>query len=615
MADNPVSTGIDESQDSFDGVYGAKADVVFEVSWEVCNKVGGIYTVVKSKAGYMTKSYSNYFLVGPYFIKKAHGEFIEEMPPEDIKQVFQKLKPEGIDCHYGKWLIDGQPRCILLDFTGFTKTTNDIKKRNWDNYSIDSLNTQYFDYDEPVVWSTAAGRLIEELSYVWKDKKIVAQFHEWLCASGLLHLKKAKAKVGTVFTTHATILGRTIASSHKDLYSIYAKIDPVKEAYNYGIQAKYLTEMEGAKNADIFTTVSEITGMEAEHLLKKKPDVILPNGLDVSKFPGFEDASIKHKMFKRKIYEFLVYYFFPYYEFDLLNTLIFFLCGRYEFHDKGIDVFIKALGKLNGQMKSKNSEKTVVAFFWVPGNVRGVKPDLLENQYFYKDIKDSVDDEISDIRAMILKNLVSQTEITKESIFSEDFRSEVNVKVLKFKKAGSPPLSTHDLFDEQNDEILNAFKKNGLNNRKEDKVKVVFYSTYLTGADGLLDTSYYESMLGGHLGVFPSYYEPWGYTPLEGAALSVASVTTDLSGFGRFVCSNCSPEKQAGVYVLKRMGVSDDEFVNSLAETLYHYTLLTKSGRINNKIKARNLAAMADWRIFVKNYVDAHNAALDKVYG
>ncbi len=585
----------------------------FEVSWETCNKVGGINTVLKSKSRFVKEHYGEkYCLVGPYFIKKAYGEFVEKAPVDGLKKAFEILALQGIKCHYGNWVIDGEPNTILVDFSDFIKNTNEIKKELWDWYRIDSLGTEYFDFDEPTVWGYAVGKLIEEISRQFADEKIVAQFHEWLAGSALLYLKHKKARVGTVFTTHATILGRTIASN-AELYSVLDKINPEQEAYHYKIQAKFLAERAAAKNSDVFTTVSEITGMEAEKLLGRKPDVILCNGLDIGKFPSFEDASINHKLFKQNIREFIMYYFFPYYNFDLDETLIYFLCGRYEFHDKGIDVFIKALGNVNEQLKKENSRKTIVAFFWVPGNVKGIKPELLENKNFYLDIKESIIDEMTDIKIKLIYNSVIGKDFGKRDLIKEETLAELKQKLLRFGKKGQPALSTHDLFNEENDEILTSFKKCNLLNRKEDRVKVIFYSIYLTGADGLLDTSYYESMMGSHLGVFPSYYEPWGYTPLEGAALGVASITTDLSGFGRYIEKTLHQTKAPGVFVLPRLNKMDREVTEELATTLYNYSQLPREERIANKIAAREIAKLADWSILIKNYFRAHEMAAKKI--
>lgn len=590
-----------------------KADILFEVSWEVCNKVGGIYTVVKSKAAKMVESYSeNYFMIGPYFASKAMGEFQEELPAEPCKRAFEELKNQGVICHYGKWLTEGTPPAILIDFVNYKHKINDIKKDLWDWYRIDSLRAPS-DYDEPVAWAYTVGMLIEKLASSLKDKKIAAHFHEWLSGTGLLYLKKKNVKIATAFTTHATVLGRTLANSHIDLYNTWNRINPDEEVYKYGIEAKHLVEKNSAAFADAFTTVSEITGMEASYFLKKKPDVLLPNGLDIRKFPTFEEVMIKHRLQRDRIREFMLYYFFPYYTFDPKETLIYFLAGRYEFHDKGIDIYIKALGKLNERLKQAKSKKTIMAFIWVPANFRNIRPELLENKTLFQDIKDALEETLEDVEKNIIYTFVSDKKISKEALFDDDFLTEMKIRVGRFVKKGKPPVITHDLYDE-NDTILNAIKAANLKNDQGDPVKIIYYPIYLSGADGLLNLNYYEAMQGSHLGIFPSYYEPWGYTPLEAGALGVASVTTDLAGFGRFFCSECAQSDSPGIYVLSRMSKADDDVVNQLTNLMLRYAGFNKEERISNMLEARRVAALADWKNFISNYIKAHNLAVEKVY-
>jgi len=593
-----------------------KADYLFEVSWEVCNKVGGIYTVVKSKVSFMLEHYKeNYFAIGPYFPNKAAGEFDEKLPLPKLKKIFETLDSEGIKCHYGRWLAKGEPNTVLIDFEQYVKNKNEIKGKLWDDYKIDSLGTEYHDYDEPVVWATAVGRFIEEFAKNSENEKIVAHFHEWLAGAGLLYLKSRKANVATVFTTHATMLGRTLASA-ENLYELIGRVDPDKEAYNHKVHTKYQTERACAQNADVFATVSGITAIETEALLKKKPDLLLPNGLDLDKFPTFEEISIKHKLFKRKIKEFLIYFFFPHYSFDLEETLIYFISGRYEFHDKGIDIFIKALSKLNERLKKEDFKKTIVAFFWIPGNVRSIKQELLENRTLYQDLRESINDNIEDIKNSVIYLLASHRNIKRQTLFDKDLYYEIKLKTFKLIKKGKALISTHDLYNEEEDQIIKALKEAKLENSVEDKVKVVFYPMYLTGADQLLDLNYYESMLGSHLGVFASYYEPWGYTPLEAAALGVASVTTDLAGFGMFVKEiKREDDNYPGIFVLERLESTDEETVKKLAGVLYDYSKLNREERIKNKIEAVRLSKFADWKIFTKNYIEAHNLAIERRFG
>ena len=289
----------------------ANADILFEVSWEVCNKVGGIYTVVKSKVALMQKYYKNYIIIGPYVEAKARTDFEELPQPEEIKSIFDILEKEGITCYYGKWTLKEEPTSILIDFSKLVEKKDEIKKELWENFKIDSLSAQW-DFDEPIIWCKAVARFLEEYANNNKSK-IAAHFHEWMAGSALLHLKKAKAKIATVFTTHATMLGRAIAGSGQDLYGMLDNMNPEEKAYESGVQDKFTTERACAQNTDIFTTVSEITGLEAEKILGRKPEVLVLNGLDTSQFPTVEEFSVKHVTCRKKIREFLTYHFFPYY--------------------------------------------------------------------------------------------------------------------------------------------------------------------------------------------------------------------------------------------------------------------------------------------------------------
>ncbi|MBI2663833.1 glycogen/starch synthase [Candidatus Woesearchaeota archaeon] len=583
---------------------------LFEISWEVCNKVGGIYTVIKSKSADVRDRYEKYFAIGPYFPDKHRSEFIEEPVPHEFNAAFNRLKEQGIVCHFGKWLTDTEISAILLDFSGFTARKDFVKAELWDMFKIDSLYTSYFDFDEPVIFSYAAGMAVEEFS---KGKKAIAHCHEWLAGAALLYLKGRKANVASVFTTHATVLGRSFAGAGLDIYDAKFSADLGKPEYRTSMLPKHQIEEQAAKNADVFTTVSPITAIEAEKFLGRKVDVVLPNGLNTGKFPTFEEASIKHRLYKSKIKEFLLYYFFPYYDFDIDDTLIYFLASRYEFRAKGIDIFIRALGDLNRKLKARKSSKTIVAFFWVPGNVGEIRPELTENKSFFKDVKDSITDEHEVLMERLLTSMIASKSTCDESyLLGPSLLDEVRKKLLRFKRAGVPPLSTHTVHSEDSDQIFNAFKASGLLNRKADRVKVVFYPIYLTGSDGLLDLSYYEAMQGAHLGVFPSFYEPWGYTPVEAAALGVASVTTDLSGYGRYICDQSRDKESPGIFVVRRFGVGDDEVVKALAKILDDYGSLGVQERIKNKIDAKHLASLTDWKRMIKNYENAYNLALER---
>jgi len=587
---------------------------VFEVSWEICNKVGGIWTVISSKAAQMKKHYKDYTCIGPYFLDKAKDGFEEHHVPEDCIGICQELKEKGIRLHFGKWLIKGEPKAILIDFTDFKHMKDSIKREMYEKYKVDSINSNNSDYEDPLVWAYAAGMLIEKLA----DEKSVVQVHEWLAGVTLLYLKMKKPEVGTVFTTHATVMGRTLASANVDLYGTVnggkklklELMDIDKEAYNYKTEGKHLIEKASANNADVFTTVSEITGIEAKYILGKEPDALLPNGLDMEKFPTFEEESIEHRKIRHKIREFTMFYFFPYYNFNIRNTLFFFLAGRYEVHNKGIDVYLKALTQLNDRLKKDKSDKTIIAFILVPAGIRAVKYDILENRTYFSDIKEEIDSSIDAIHKDIIYTILSDNKLNEKTLFSEEFLSDIKKKMMKFKKEGAPPVVTHEI-DDGNDAILSMLNELGLRNSEEDKIKVIFYPIYLTGADSLLDLDYYETMQGCHLGIFPSFYEPWGYTPVEAAALGISSVTTDLAGFGRFIAPKIK-KKHPGIQVIKRLNRSDDDVTSDLSTYMYKFANDKKHDRVANKIEARKLANLSDWKIMIENYIKAHNMALEK---
>jgi len=587
------------------------ADYLFEVSWEVCNKAGGINTVIKTKAPYILDYYTNYFLIGPYFKDKAEVEFQHAETPDFLRGVFLELKSLGITCYYGQWEIRGEPRTILVDFQDFYSEKNNIKTKLWEEFRVDSLNSPP-DFDEPVVWSWCVGLLLDRISQALQGKRIVAHFHEWLTGGALLYLKIRNSNIRTVFTTHATMLGRTLAGSGFDLYNQLGKFDPLQKAREYNILAKHTMEVACAQKTDVFTTVSEVTNLETEKLLGRKADVILFNGIDIDRFPTIEETSIKHVTCKGIIREFLTYHFFPYYTFDLKHNLIFFFASRYEFHNKGMDILIKALGLLNKKLKETNTQRTVSVFFWVPMKTYGIKVELLENKNYYRHIRSLVDMKSNQILQQIVNDFISRTLSVEESFFEKDFMKELKRNVLTFQRSGNPSILTHNIENEAHDPILQGLLAEGLDNKPDDKVKVIVYPVYLTGNDGLLNLSYYDAMAGCHFGIFPSYYEPWGYTPLEAAAMGIASLTSDLSGFGKYI-QNKLLKEHSGIYILKRYGRTTEQQIQDLAEIMYRYATLDHAERVQNKINAKYLSNLADWKHFVKFYIVAHNKAVEKV--
>ncbi len=587
-----------------------KADYLFEVSWEVCHQVGGIYTVIKSKASKIQEIYKdNYFLIGPYYPEEAAIKFEGRPLPKEFSKIFSELKKDGIICHFGQWAIDGTKiNTILISFSKYMKNANDIKKKLWKDFKIDSFDAGE-DIDKWIVWSTIAGRLLEGLRISLKGN-IVAQFHEYISGAGLLYLKKNKVKIATVFTTHATYLGRTMSSKGINLYEQLRKLDAKKEAYKYKIQTRYLLEKASAFNADVFTTVSDITALEAKYTIGKEPHIVLPNGLDKSKFPSLEDRAVNHIKFKNQIMNFVKVFFFPYYRFNVKDSLLYFIAGRYEFSNKGIDILIESLGEMNKRLIKEKSKKHVIVFFWIPSNIEGIDIQLLQNKINYEGIENFTGQSLEQLKTNIIHSIISQKLPTTKELFDDSFHYQMKKKMMEFKKAGIPPITTHRLID-KNDSILKALKKAGLNNSSHDKVKIIYYPIYLTGADGLIDLTYYDAILGCHLGIFPSYYEPWGYTPLETAALGVSALTTDLSGFGRYLMKkhkNCK-----GICILKRQNIPRNKIVKNLANIMHEFHAINREERIKRKTEAKKIADSADWEHMVKYYLEAHNLAVKRL--
>ena len=590
----------------------AEASTVFECSWEVCNKVGGIYTVIESKALHMLKYYEDYYTIGPYFKDKCETEFKEEDPPKLWKDIFYDLSSEsGIICHYGTWLIEGEPKAILLEFYSLKDKINYLKKYYWDNYKIDSLYSSW-EFEEPMIWSYATALLVDKYQKKTSKKNIIGHFHEWLSGFGLLHLKKINSLVKNVFTTHATILGRTLSSKGIDIYSSLDKINAEVEARKAGIIDKFTIERASALNADCFTTVSEITAKETEYFFGKLPDVLTLNGFNADQFPTIEETSLMHLYARRKLRDYITYHFFPYYPITLKHNLIFSVCGRPEIKNKGIDIFIKALGKLNNYLKENPfGERTITAFFWPLQNNNGPKIELMQSKDYFRQIKEYIEQHSENIINDILYDVLNDRPIKIDTSINEKFLTNMRKKHYLLKRQGNPLICSYNISNDN--DILQLLKQAGLDNSKETPVKVIYYPADLNNDSLLLNLDLYDAIAGCHLTVLPSYYEPWGYTPLESIAVGVPTITTDLSGFGRFMKKKKKDnEKREGVFILERYQKSEEEVINKLFQFLKQFSELKHYERVQEKIKAKELSFLLDWNQLIENYISAHNFAISK---
>ncbi len=539
-----------------------KPDYLFEVSWEVCNKIGGIHTVIATKALSVVKEMNDHYItIGPDVWRESqeHPEFEEDTSLfPDWKE---SAASEGIRVRIGRWKIAGSPVAIVLDFTTFFSQKNEVFKSLWETYHLDSISGQW-DYIEPTLFGYAAGKVIESFTrhFELEDRNIVAQFHEWQTGAGLLYLEQNLPSVGTVFTTHATSVGRSIAGNNQALYSNLMHLNGDHKARELNIVSKHSLEKLAGTHADAFTTVSELTAKECRQFHEREVDVLLPNGFEDSFVPGENEFSQKRERARKRLLEVasaLTGEKIP------EEALLLATSGRYEFRNKGIDLFIDALGELN---KNKDCEHTAVAFILIPANHYGPRRDLLE----------------------ALKNGSNQ------SIQGEHL--------------------THNLHYAEHDMILNRIRSNGLNNSADDRVKVIFVPSYLNGNDGVFDLTYYDVLIGLDQTIFPSYYEPWGYTPLESLAFSIPTVTTTLTGFGLWVKNEYKKEVE-GISVIPRDDFNDEEVIHGIGEAIMRQCKLKSNGEKEIRNEAYAISRIALWENLIDHYWQAYDKAIDSASG
>lgn len=589
-------------------------DVLYEVSYEAGNRIGGIHTVLVSKAKYLKKIYGkDYVAIGFYNQKNAVMEVIEKEPPSFMKTAFRELEKEGIRCVYGLWADAHDVPIILVDPIIFQRDNVDnINTLLWEKYKIDSLNT-WNDYKEPVAWSYAVGKLIEKLAHNQPGKKIVAHFHEWLGGAGVLYLKMNDVPVPTVFTTHATTLGRTMAS-YRDMSFLADGIDPDEKAYDYKVAAKHQMEKAVAKETDVFTTVSDVVGEEVRRVLGKEPDVITVNALDFDVVPPQNEISVLNAKYRKRMDEFIRAYFTPYYPIDTANCPVVFTAGRYEFENKGYDIFIDALGELNRRLKS--SKRNIVAFIWVPRGTIAPKDEVVKNFLVYDRLKDILDSDWEDIKENIISKLSHGEGIEKADLISNEILADLKTSFNKIRsRIGlNPPINAFQLSSsEDEDPIIKRVRENGLENREKDSVKVIFYPVYLNREDELLGLDYKEALIACDVGVMLSRYEPWGYMGHETAVYGNISVTTDYSGFGRFVQKNYKPDNDVSpVEVVEAVGKPNEEIVRRVADLMEMYVKMKKEKRKRIELKAYEVAKLACWEEQIKNYTDSYYLALSR---
>lgn len=543
-------------------------DLLFETSWEVCNKVGGIYTVLSTKARTLQELYKDKVVfIGPdVWTPENPSPFFKEAAVRPLASWIKNVQlPDGVSVRVGRWNVPGNPIAVLVKFDSMYALKDQFYGRMWDLYGVDSLHA-YGDYDEGCAFAHAAGIVIESLVRFFESQKkiaqkvpsVIAHFDEWTTGMGLLYVKSVLPSVATVFTTHATSIGRSICGNGKPLYDYLHNYNGDQMARELNMESKHSLEKAAAIQADCFTTVSEVTARECQQLLGRRPDVVTPNGFEQDFVPKGAKLGVARRTARRRLLEVASSLTGVNYPDD--KTFIIATSGRCEYRNKGIDLYLDAIERLG----NLDTARRVLAFVMVPAWCAGPRPDLA--------------------------NLL---ELTEHSRLSD-------------------PFITHYLHNYGQDPIIQRIHSLGFANNADSRVTVIYVPCYLNGDDGIFDMTYYQLLPGLDATVFPSYYEPWGYTPLESVAFGVPTVTTSLSGFGQWILDNFEDSfKACGVRVEKRGDNDYRQVRDAISDDLK--SLIADSASCSAQISkaARLTAAAASWPNFIADYEKAYCMALN----
>ncbi len=589
---------------------------LFETAWEVCNQIGGIYTVLQSKVPSIMKKWpkEHYFLLGPYIESQAQSIFEEVQDRNDpVVQTVNEMKNLGFKVYYGYWLISGRPMVVLFDPASNMHNLNDIKYFLWENHRIptpnDDLTNQVISFGNLVylflkLFTSKQGR----------GKRVIAHFHEWMSGSPIPDIRREKLPVKIVFTTHATLLGRYLAMNDNGFYDHLPNYDWEYEARHFMVEHVVGIERAAAHGAHVFSTVSEITAEECKVFLGKTPDVILPNGINIDRFEAMHEFQNLHRLYKAKIDEFVMGHFFQSYSFNLDKTLYFFTSGRYEYNNKGYDVTLDALARLNQKMKKSGTDVTVVFFFITRAPYSNINPDVLQSKAMLEEIQRNCDQLQNQLANKIFYKIAANEKgfvMPDLNTMIDDYmvlRLRTNLQSWRTKRL--PPVVTHNLINEWSDPIVNFLKNYNMMNYVHDKVKVVYHPDFITTSNPLFRMEYLQFIRGCHMGIFPSYYEPWGYTPLECIVSGIPSVTSDMSGFGSFVKSSVPDHDNLGIYVLERKHKSINEIAEDLSELLFGFVKLSRRERIKQRNNVEATSMLFDWEKLGRAYDQAYGLAL-----
>ncbi|KAF7293138.1 Glycogen [starch] synthase [Mycena chlorophos] len=609
---------------------------LFECAWEVANKVGGIYTVIRTKVPVTVNEYGDrYCLIGPLSYKTAPMEVEAEEPTDPhLAASLEAMRAQGVKALYGRWLIEGSPHVLLFDTGSMYTRLDEWKGDLWNLAGIPSPPNDH-ETNETIVFGYIVAWFLGEYVARQLTTAVVAHFHEWQVGVAIPLCRKRHIDVTTVFTTHATLLGRYLCAGSVDFYNNLQYFDVDHEAGKRGIYHRYCIERSATHCADVFTTVSHITAYEAEHLLKRKPDGVVPNGLNVVKFQAMHEFQNRHATSKAKIDEFVRGHFYGHYDFDLDNTLYMFTAGRYEYRNKGVDMFIESLARLNYRLQKANSPMTVVAFIIMPAATHSYTVEALKGQAVTKQLRDTVTEIQNRLgarlfessarfqghvpRSALLSNLIAHSDSSSSlpdiaSLLTDEDLVHLKRRIFALKRNSLPPVTTHNMADDANDPILSQIRRVRLFNSSSDRVKIVFHPDFLNSSNPILGLDYEEFVRGTHLGVFPSYYEPWGYTPAECTVMGIPSITTNLSGFGCFMADLIERPQDEGCYIVDRRAKSVEDSVQQLTDHMFSFTSKTRRQRINQRNRVERLSPLLDWKNLGIEYSKSRQLALRRAY-
>ena len=592
---------------------------LFEIAWEVCNQVGGIYTVIRSKVPSVIQKWGkeNYCLIGPYFADQAAAHFD---PATDystpIGKAVLKLQERGFDIHYGQWIISGRPNVVLFNPYSVFDMLNEIKHFLWKDYHISLPGG-----DELLDKVAAFGYQVKEFfSYLnlsdLGNEHVIAHFHEWMAGVPIPGIRKDNLNIKIVFTTHATLLGRYLAMNDPQFYEHLPFYNWEVEAQKFNVKPIAEIERASAHGAHILTTVSEITGNECTYLLGRTPDMILPNGLNIVRFEALHQIQNQHVKIKDQIHDFVMGHFFQSYPFDLDKTLYFFTSGRYEYQNKGYDLTLEALARLNYKMQVANIDITVVTFFITRQPFYTINPEVLHAKAQIEDVW-RVCEEIKEQVGKRLYTRITSAEgpyvfpdLTQ--MVDDYLRLKLRRNIQSWKTHKLPKIVTHTLKDDANDEILNFLRSSNLVNNRHDKVKIVYHPDFISTSNPLFRMDYNTFVRGCHLGIFPSMYEPWGYTPLECLASGLPSITSEVAGFGDYVVNNIPDHDEKGMYIVKRKDRNFFDIAEDLANMMFDFVQMSRRERIALRYKCEEASLHFDWSNLGKYYDKAYNAVLER---